>query len=168
MADSKLSDLTSVSALSGAELFYVVQGGADRKATADQIKTFTGGVTGSTATIDFGVFPGASDTSLAITGQAGIVSGSIVKAWIQPASTSDHSADEHIVEPIRVYAGNISPGTGFTIYAVGDNRLTEPLESPGVSHFKSAATSIYGLAQNSVGGKLPMTYGQWNVAWEWF
>jgi len=35
-------DLTAASALTGAELFYAVQGGANRKVTADQIATFIG------------------------------------------------------------------------------------------------------------------------------
>lgn len=90
-----------------------------------------------TATIDFGAFPGASDTSVAVTGQTSIVSGSAVEAWILPAATADHSVDEHMVETLKVIAGNIVAGTGFTIYGFnsgfGDVRL----------------------------------YGTWNVAWVW-
>ena len=48
-----------------------------------------------TATLDFGAFPGKTDTSLAITGQSGIVSGSFVEAWVRPQATGDHTADEH-------------------------------------------------------------------------
>jgi hypothetical protein len=70
-----------------------------------------------TATIDFGAFPGATDTSLAITGQAAIVSGTLVEAWVRPVATATHSADEHWVENMQVTAGNIVAGTGFTIYA---------------------------------------------------
>jgi hypothetical protein len=40
MADSKASALTAASALSGAELWAAVQGGADRKITASQILTY--------------------------------------------------------------------------------------------------------------------------------
>jgi hypothetical protein len=71
---------------------------------------------GST-TVDFGAFPGATDTSKAITGQAGILAGSLVEAWMLPADTADHKADEHWVEEIQVHAGTIVAGTGFTIYA---------------------------------------------------
>jgi hypothetical protein len=42
MADSKASALTAASALSGAELWAGVQGGADRKITASQILTYLG------------------------------------------------------------------------------------------------------------------------------
>lgn len=70
-----------------------------------------------TATIDFGTFPGATDTSLAVAGQGSIVSGTLVEAWIRPVATADHTADEHWVEGIDVFAANIQAGTGFTIYA---------------------------------------------------
>ncbi len=74
------------------------------------------------STIDFGAFPGATDTSLAVTGQSGIIAGSTVIASIRPTATADHSVDEHRVEEIDICAGNINPGTGFTIYAKTRNR----------------------------------------------
>jgi len=67
--------------------------------------------------VDFGAFPGGPDASLVVTGQAGILSGSVVVAQIRVADSADHAADEHWVEEIDVFAGNIVPGTGFTIYA---------------------------------------------------
>lgn len=70
------------------------------------------------ATLDFGAFPGASDTSVTVTGQTGITTSSFVEAWLVPTATADHSADEHVVETIKVIAGNIVNGTGFTIYGV--------------------------------------------------
>lgn len=81
-----------------------------------------------TTTVDFGTFPGATDTSVAITGQAGILSGSLVGVWMLPVATADHSADEHRVEPISLVADTIVAGTGFTIYAaeaVADTPLNE-------------------------------------------
>jgi hypothetical protein len=68
------------------------------------------------ATLDFGAFPGKTDASLAVTGQTSIVSGSALEAWVQPAATVEHTADEHWVENIKVSAGNIVASTGFTIY----------------------------------------------------
>lgn len=97
-----------------------------------------------TALLDFGAFPGASDASLTVTGQAGIASGSLVEAWILPAATADHTADEHIAETLRVFAGNIVAGTGFTIYGINTSQLNEP-----------------------VTGKGTRLYGKWNVAWVW-
>jgi len=68
------------------------------------------------ATLDFGSFPGSGQASVAVTGQTAIVAGSKVEAWLRLASTAEHSADEHMVEPIKVTAGNIVAGTGFTVY----------------------------------------------------
>lgn len=69
-----------------------------------------------TVLLNFGAFPGKTDATVVVTGQAGIVSGSLVEAWILPAATTEHTADEHWVENIQVMAGNIVAGTGFTIY----------------------------------------------------
>lgn len=69
-----------------------------------------------TATLDFGAFPGTTDTSVTVTGQTGILSTSPVEAWILPAATVEHTADEHWVEALKVVAGNVVAGTGFTVY----------------------------------------------------
>lgn len=70
-----------------------------------------------TAVIDFGAHPGKGMTSVDVTGQASIVSGSRIGCWPRLTSTADHSADEHRVETLKLVAGNIVAGTGFTIYA---------------------------------------------------
>jgi hypothetical protein len=98
------------------------------------------------ATINFGAFPGASDVSLVVTGQTTIASNSAVIAGITPLATADHSADEHWVETIKINAGNIVAGTGFTIYALNTSTLFEP----GV-----------------ISAKGTRIYGQWSVAWQW-
>ena len=72
------------------------------------------------ATIDFGA--GSDIASLAITGQASISALSVTHAWIFPKDTADHSADEHIVEELDVYAGAATAGTGFTIFARTRNK----------------------------------------------
>ena len=123
--------------------------------------------TQGTTTINFGAFPGSSDTSVAVTGQATILSGSLVEAWLSPVATADHTADEHLVETIRVMAGNVVAGTGFTIYAVNTSQLNEPLTSAGAGNFRSAATTVYGGSAPSVGGIGTRIYGQWSVAWVW-
>ena len=96
-----------------------------------------------TTTLNFGAFPGASDTSVAITGQTGILSGSLVEAWLIPITTSDHSTDEHNVETISIRAGNIVAGTGFTIYGFNAGQL---------------------FPANGLG---TLIYGAWTVAWVW-
>jgi hypothetical protein len=82
------------------------------------------GATGTTD-LDFGAHPGAMDASVAVTGQAGIVAGSLAEAWIRPVASADHSADEHMVEQLDVFATSIVAGTGFTIrgFATGRHRI---------------------------------------------
>lgn len=126
-----------------------------------------------TATLDFGAFPGKSDASVAVTGQAAILSNSLVEAWLFPAATTDHSADEHLVEKLRVIAGAPTAGVGFTIYGFNTNEISEPLAPPGVGRahkaHATAANNTKGPGDQtpSVGGKRPMIYGQWTVAWVW-
>ncbi len=107
------------------------------------------GATGTT-TINFGTFPGASDASVVVTGQAAIVAGSLVEAWIRPEATADHTADEHMVETLKVIAGNIVAGTGFTIYGFNTNQINEPL-----------------FPYRGIGGIGTRLYGLFAVAWAW-
>lgn len=107
-------------------------------------------------TIDFGAFPGASDASVAVAGQAGIVAGSLVEAWIRPVATADHSADEHMVETIRVIAANIVAATGFTIYGFNTSEL-----------FEHTTEDPAGRLPRYNGGKGTRLYGLWTVAWVW-
>lgn len=124
------------------------------------------GASGQTQ-VNFGAFPGSSHASVAVAGQAAIVAGSLVEAWLFPAATADHSSDEHLVETIKVLAGDIVAGVGFTIHALNTSQLNEPLESPGVSNFRPAATTAYGYAAPSAGGRGTRIYGLWNVGWVW-
>jgi hypothetical protein len=123
------------------------------------------GASGST-TINFGAFPGSSDASVAVSAPT-ITGSSLVEAWIFPAATADHTADEHIVESIKVFAGAVSNGVGFTIYAVNTSQLNEPLVPAGVGKFRSAATSVYGTSGPAVGGVGTRIYGTWSVGWVW-
>ncbi len=72
------------------------------------------GATGS-AILDFGT-PSKPAASIAVTGQAGIVATSKTEAFVRLAVSTDHSVDEHRIEQLKVTAGNIVAGTGFTIY----------------------------------------------------
>jgi hypothetical protein len=120
-----------------------------------------------TTTVDFGAFPGKSDTSVAVS-QPSILGGSLVEAWLYPVATADHSADEHLVETIRVIAGNVSAGVGFTIYAMNTSQLNEPLAlANAAGGFRSAATTVSGTSGPSVGGIGTRIYGQFTVSWVW-
>lgn len=123
-----------------------------------------------TATLDFGVFPGASDASVTVTGQAGILAGSLVEAWIRPVDTADHSADEHMLETIKVFAHSIVAGTGFTISGFNTSQLNEPLEYRGrdPAHALAASPGGGGVGVGpEVGGQGTRIYGQWTIAWVW-
>lgn len=121
-----------------------------------------------TVILDFGAFPGNSDASVAVIGQGSIVAGSLVEAWLRPVATADHTADEHMVETIKVVAGNIVAGVGFTVYGFNTNQVNEPLEE--VSNFRkaSAAQPIVNPPQlPQRGGRGTLIWGQWTVAWAW-
>src|SRR5437762_8832627 len=98
-----------------------------------------------TGLLNFGAFPGKQNATLAITGQASILAGSLVEAWIYPVATTEHSSDEQMIESIQVVARDVVAGTGFTIYGF----CTQPLP-----HSEYVVT-----AQN--------LYGNFNVAWVW-
>ena len=124
------------------------------------------------ASLDFGAFPGASDASLVITGQTGIASGSLVEAWLLPADTADHLADEHLLEALDIRAGKIVAGTGFTIYGINEFPLGEPSPIMPTGYKQSSATSATLTYRQpgailDPGGRSPLIYGVWNVAWAW-
>jgi hypothetical protein len=122
------------------------------------------------AILDFGVFPGKSDASVAVTGQAAIVAGSLVEAWIRPVATADHTDTEHMVETLKVFAADIVAGTGFTIYGFNDSQLNEGLEirTGGRSTLLApSASGPVGTDAPRVGGRGTLLYGQWTVAWAW-
>lgn len=113
--------------------------------------------TTGTATLDFGAFPGKSDASVDVTGQSAIVSGSLVEAWLRPEATPDHTADEHMVETLKVIAGNIQAGVGFTIYGFNTSELNE-----APSGWLSS-----GQNRSGCGGRGTRIWGRWTVAWVW-
>ena len=114
-----------------------------------------------TTTVDFGAFPGKSDASVAITGQTAILSGSLVEAWMFPTATVDHSADEHVIEPLEIYAGAVVAGTGFTVYALNRNSISG-VDSPRFEAPRGAPDD-----DNVINVDAPMPYGLFTIAWAW-
>jgi len=92
------------------------------------------------ASLDFGAFPGVTYATLDVA-TAGVVTGSKVEAWIQPADTADHTADEHRIEHLRVTA----------VWKVNDTiTITGVLDDPPIN------------------GRAPsLLYGVWNIGWVW-
>lgn len=130
----------------------------------------TGAGNTGTATIDFGAFPGSSHATVAVTGQTGIVAGSIVQAWLRPVATADHSADEHMLETISVHAADIVAGTGFTVHAFNVGTINEPTEDArakdNLSQFRAGGRGQQSLVGDR-GGIGTRLYGQWTIAWSW-
>ena len=117
-------------------------------------------INSGTATIDFGAFPGSGDTSLAVTGQTLITSDSLPTAWLSlTAATADHTTDEHFVDPPDVFAGNIVPGVGFTIYA---RAKAPPARAPDYNTHIADRLLVTSSPVTD-----PQPYGQWTVQWLW-
>ena len=124
-----------------------------------------GGNTG-TANLNFGVFPGASDASVSVTGQVSITSGSIVEAWMKLSATADHTADEAMIETIKISAGNIVAATGFTIYGLNTNPINEPPVSGLITNKHGPGPGINAVRVDT-GGKGTRIYGSWTIQWRW-
>lgn len=133
------------------------------------------GAKGTTA-VDFGAFPGTTDATATVTGQTGILAGSLVEAWILPANTAVHSIDEHIIltSMVSVVACNITAGVGFEIRVLARDQGGSPLEAPGGQRNHTSANAGAGANLNrgefvgSVGGQTINTiWGTINVAWVW-
>lgn len=65
------------------------------------------------ASVDFGAYETSAQT--VVTGQTGILAGSLVEAWLFPALTATNQPDNHWFEDLQVVAGSVVAGTGFTI-----------------------------------------------------
>lgn len=137
-------------------------------------------------TVDLGAFPGQSDATFTVTGAdivvAGLLATSEVEAWIEPAATVDHSADEHAVETWEAYAdkSSIVAGTSFVVRVRNTSQLNEPIEPvPGaISVVTASATTInVKTAQpgrrdhlspgGNLGGAGTRIYGKVNVGVAW-
>lgn len=70
-----------------------------------------------TTTINFG--GKATDASVAVSAPT-ITGSQLVEAWIFPVATATNTVDDHWVEGVKVTAGNVQAGVGFTIYAKAD------------------------------------------------
>lgn len=126
--------------------------------------------------IDFGAFPGKSDASVTVTGQTNILATSRIEAFVMPDATTDHTADEHMVETISVFAdrSSIVVGTSFAIKAFNTSQLNEPPERlrgigpTSVSNNPTLAGQLQaaqGLQTPTTGGKGTRLYGKWKIGW---
>lgn len=81
-----------------------------------------------TATLAFGTASSrTTDVSVAVTGQTSISGTSKCEAYFMDDTTSDHSADEHIMASsmIDVVCGSVVAGAGFTIFALVRDEISK-------------------------------------------
>lgn len=116
-----------------------------------------------TATLNFGAFPGSSVTSVDVAAP-GIISTSAVEAWIRPVATVDHTAEDHIIVPMRVVGQYLSDGN-IRIYGINTNDVQPPLETVAVYPLTTVASRTY-LTQRRQ-QNAPMLVGLYNVWWVW-
>lgn len=129
----------------------------------------SGTVLGSGTTIvDFGS-AGSSHLTQAVTGQTAILAGSLVYCWVKPEATTDHSADEHVVESLRVFASDIVAGVGFTIHAINTSELISVRQEVRRARFSGTGQDA-GPGQPprqlvEWGGEAPLLFGKYSVGW---
>ena len=99
-------------------------------ATKQYVDAHAGGGGGGTllhtdaVIVNFGAAPGTNNVSLVVEGQTGILTTSVVRAYMMCDATADHNADEHIMVPMKLCCGNIIADTSFTLYAASEWQLT--------------------------------------------
>jgi hypothetical protein len=123
-----------------------------------------------TTTIDFGAFPGAVEAQADVTGQTGLVSTSLIEAWVFPVTTADHSADEHLCERLRVMAV-FKQNDQFTVRGFcDDSPAWRGINYPyGRSTIGAPSTTASGASGGSTNENVQnqRLYGVWTIAWVW-
>ncbi len=160
--------------LAGAALFLLAADGEDGADGVGQRgaqgPAGAGGGTSGTTTVDFGAFPGKTDAEVVITGQTGIVAGSIVVASVRAVASADHTVGEHVIEQLKVVPYGIVAGTGFSIRVFCQDWVVSPLESGGAGQRDVAllAGRTTGFSAKERGGAgNGRLYGVWNLQWSW-
>ena len=160
--------------VAGANITLTYDDGANTLTIAASGGGGGGSGTRGTASLNFGSFPGGTHATVAVTGQAGILATSTVRAWIAPAATAAHSADEHVIaaSQIAISVASVVAGVGFTIHGAVA-QVPAPLTWPGINRPHRANGTV---GQNVMfSGGFPSVaatdpgrhYGTYNIAWEW-
>lgn len=126
-----------------------------------------GGSTIGTTTVDFGSFPGSSHVVKTVSAP-GISGSATLEAWLLPKDTADHTADEHVVETIKVLPGSVTAGTSFTIHAVNISELNEPIDITTDQRSQIAGGARGGGNLSGGGGGIgTRIYGVWSVGYRY-
>lgn len=97
--------------------------GADNAADARINLGITAGAV-STATLNFGAFPGSNEASVTFA-DTGVIAGSNIQAWFAADSTTaDHTAADHRYAPLFISLACLpTAGVGGTIYARSEHKM---------------------------------------------
>ena len=147
MSDKKLTDLTSAGTLDGTELMYIVQGGNDRKVTAQDVADLAEGVTSVAVTVPTGLTVSGSPITTSGTLSFGLASGYVIPLQ----STLDGKA-------------NLSGATFTGNVSLGGNTLTGLAMLANSSAGGELRTNggTQALHWGSGGGANGTLYGGWN------
>jgi hypothetical protein len=77
------------------------------------------GVLSGIATLDFG--SGSTSAQTTLTGHSGITANSVILVALRVIATAEHTAEDMLVDPIRVAVKDLVVGVGFTIDGRMDN-----------------------------------------------
>jgi len=79
-----------------------------------------------TTTIDFGVWPGSNEASVAVTGQASIAAVSNAEAFMMAEASGSHTIADatYAASFVTLTCSVPTPAVGFTIYARAQYTLT--------------------------------------------
>jgi len=123
-------------------------------------------------TIDFGTFPGGSDTFKDIA-VASVLTSSAVEAWVRIADTADHLADEHWVETFEVKGCCLVNGT-IRVYGKNTGQISEPSEDNSADTIPNTLSNTGAKSQlassdmrGTFGGRGTRIYGLWSIWWVW-
>lgn len=118
-----------------------------------------------TAVLDFGAFPGSSVTTVDVVA-SGVISTSAVEAWIRPVASADHTAEDHMVVPMRVVGSYLSDGN-IRIMGFNTNDVMPPEEVQPASPRARESGTYLRLKSKRDRQNAPMLVGQYNVWWVW-
>ncbi len=77
-----------------------------------------------TVILDFGAAPGGNVATATVYGQTSMGANAQIDAWLMGVDSEDHNAYEHMMAPITVRAGMITPGSSFQIMGTSPIQLT--------------------------------------------
>jgi hypothetical protein len=109
--------------------------------------------------VDFGAHPGAVEKEADVAA-TGVISTSLVEAWLVPKATADHTVDEHVAEGDQLHVQGRFKSNDIITIRVAPRQVPLDALSPG----EEPITQSRGV---NTGAERARTYGKWNIGWVW-